>query len=501
MSQGRRKGVEPELFIPAKGVYAHIPKQHFYQQLAAVLDLSFLYELTKPLYADGMGRPSLDPVVFFKCLLVGFFEGIEYFTELEFRLADSLLVRQFIGYSLAERTPDESTLRKTYGRMPVEAFERVGAEVREVCTKHGLLRGRALGTDSTLVDANAGLGSLRHRELGCSFKQYMAALRKQLAEEQGEEASSEKPPARRVRNQDWVSQTDPEARLVQHRDGRTHLGYRLDATVDLETGVIVQAGAELGEVSDQVDCLQRVDEAAAALAEQELAAQVVVADKGHHSGENLAGLAERGAVALIASPGRPAAAEGFRQEDFQVGGAGEYLTCPAGERLPGRVKTDRTGTRCYQAPGRVCRACPHFGVCTKSKAGRKVRLSEHAALMEANWQRIRSEAARPVVRIRGQRGEAPFAYMKGFGGLRRLAGRGLDYATKRVLVAAMGWNLLLVIKKLDREGHTGGLVLLRRLLSALWGLIQALLRPWGQSTSVPPPNQPVSPVSPACLQN
>src|SRR5207237_4236632 len=110
-------------------------------------------------------------------------------------------------------------------------------------------------------------------------------------------ASSPKAPDRKrsgkASNQEWQSTTDPEARVMQHSDGHTHLSYRVDTTVDLETGVIVAAGAELANVSDQADFLGRVDEVDATLADRGLELQAVVADKGHHSGENLAGLAER----------------------------------------------------------------------------------------------------------------------------------------------------------------------------------------------------------------
>src|SRR5665647_3950283 len=154
MSQGTKQKPEPTLFIITSEVYEHIPKAHFYEQLDQLLNLSFVYELTRPLYAHKIGRPSLDPVVFFKCMLVGFFENVVYDTELEFRIADSLLLRKFLGYSLTERTPDESTLRKTRQKMPEEAFSAVFDHVLDVCQRAGLLKGRVIGMDGTLIDAN-----------------------------------------------------------------------------------------------------------------------------------------------------------------------------------------------------------------------------------------------------------------------------------------------------------------------------------------------------------
>ena len=215
MSQGRKGRPEPALFVPAGELYAHIPKNHFYEQLDAVLDLSFVYELTKPLYAEKMGRPSLDPVIFFKCMLIGFFENILYDTELEFRIADSLMFRKFLGYELDERTPDESTLRKTRQKMPQEAFGAVFGYVLDVCQREGLLRGRAVGTDSSLVDANASMDSLRHKELGCSYEEYMLALRRQDAPDATREEAVQADKCRKGKasNSDWESATDPQSRV------------------------------------------------------------------------------------------------------------------------------------------------------------------------------------------------------------------------------------------------------------------------------------------------
>jgi transposase len=444
MSQGHKQPPEPALFIEAIALYRHIPQGHFYERLAQVLDLSFVYRLTAPLYAARLGRPSLDPVVFFKCMLVGFFENIVADTQLEYRIADSLTLRRFLGYSLEERTPDESTLRKTRQRMPEEAFREVFSRVLDQCQAAGLLKGRAVGTDSTLVDANASMDSLRHKTLGCTYEEYIVALRRQdqpTATREEAAAQDRKRGHGKASNQEWESPTDPEARVMQHADGHTHLSYRVDTTVDLETGVIVTAGAEWANVSDQSDFLLRVDEAEETLAERGLTLQAVVADKGHHSGENLAGLEERRLVGLISSPNTSRGEPGFRREDFTYDAERDLFVCPTGVALR-RRQMPEGAARQYQARGRDCRACPHFGVCTKSKTGRSVSVPVHEELIQANRERVRTPEWRPLLQIRRQRGEGPFGYFKQFGGLRRFMGRGLEYAAKKTLIAAVGWSLL-----------------------------------------------------------
>ena len=476
MSQGRKEKPEALLFVPAGELYAHIPKRHFYEQLDSVVGLSFVYELTKPLYAEKMGRPSLDPVIFFKCMLIGFFENIIYDTELEFRIADSLMFRRFLGYSLEERTPDESTLRKTRQRMPEEAFGIVFDYVLDVCREHGLLRGRAMGTDSTLVDANASMDSLRHKELGCSYEEYVLALRRQDNPDasRDEAAQADKNRKGKASNADWESATDPESRIMQHSDGHTHLSYKVDTTVDLETGVIVSAGADFGNVSDQSDCLARVDEAKEVLKSRGLSPVTVVGDKGHHSGENLAGIEERGLIPLISSPNHNSGKPGFRREDFNYDADSDTLICPAGQILTLSAKKD-PHARHYKGKGSVCRSCPNFGVCTMDKRGRTVMVSVYEAQVRANRERVHSDEARPLMQIRRQRGEAPFGYFKQFGGLRRLAGRGLAHAVKKTLIAALGWNLLLLVKSLMRQAPYGPIADLIRIIVAFLSRLEAAI--------------------------
>jgi len=450
MSQGTKSQTAPSLFIPTPDLYAHIPKRHFYEQLAQVLDLTFVRALTAGLYAPRMGRPSLDPVVFFKCMLVAFFENIIYDTELEFRIADSLVIRKFLGYGLAEQTPDESTLRKTRQAMPEEVFRAVFAHALARCREHGLIRGRALGTDSSYVDANASLDSLVHKELGCSYEDFMLAVRRQDAPELSlvEAQRKDREAHLSLDNASWVSRTDADARVRQHRDGHTHLSYAVDTVVDLETGVVLQAAAEPADLGDTGTVLDRVEEACSTLAELgvETSPLVLVADKGHDDGEVLQELDDRGLIPLISSKRTPQGAPGFRHEDFSYDTASDTYTCPAGHLLTRRP--DQPKGVVYRMRGTtVCRACSHFGVCTTAGKGRSLLIHRQAEALIANRERVHTPEARALLLARKTRGEAPFGYFKQFGGLRRISGRGLDCADKKVLIAAAGWNLLLVIKR------------------------------------------------------
>jgi len=203
----------------------------------------------------------------------------------------------------------------------------------------------------------------------------------------------------------------------------------------------------------------------------------VAADKLHHNGENLAGLEERGLVGLVASPNTARGQPGFRREDFRYDPERDRFICPAGVLLR-RRQTPAGSAPQYQARGRDCRACPHFGVCTKSKSGRSLSVPLHEELIAANRERVHAPELRPLLQIRRQRGEAPFGYFKQFGGLRRLAGRGLSYATKKTLIGAVGWNLLRLLSpraatpeaSSPSRRRTGWAAAMRHRFRRLWSL-------------------------------
>jgi len=447
--QGNKPPLEPQMFVYGDP-YAHLPRSGFYQALEGYLDLEWVREATTGLYADGIGRPSIDPVVFVKLMLVAYFENIVTDSELEFRAADSLTVRRFLGYSLEEQTPERTTILKTRQRWPIEVFEAIFTRVLEQLAEHGLLKGKHLGTDTVLVDANASMKSLRHRELGCTYSEFVKALYAQdgqaLSASQVAARDAQRP--KKGSNQDWVSATDPDAAVAVHRDGHTALSYRLDATVDLETGVMVQVGVQPGDVRDSVDLGVRVEEVKANLEEVGIAPQTLTADRGHHSEENVAEVEAQGIAPIIRQQtgGRRT---GISAEQFTyLAQTDEYL-CPAGQRLRRLSHTPREGWVRYQARGKVCRACPHFGVCTTSKSGRILQRSVHQEAADRNRERVHSDEGRALLGKHRHRAEVPWAYAKAYGGLGRLSTRGLTNATKKALVQGIGWNVMRLVAHLS----------------------------------------------------
>jgi transposase len=403
---------------------------------------------TAGLYANGVGRPSLDPVVFVKLMLVAYFENAVGDSELAFRIADSLTVRRFLGYGLDEVTPERTTILKTRQRWPEEVFGAIFVRVLEQLAEHGLVKGEHLGTDTLLVDANASLDSLRHRELGCSYAEFVKALYAQDGQlaSAGDIAAKDANRLGKASNAEWVSTTDPDTAIAVHPDGHTALSYRLDATTDLETGAVVQIGLASGNVRDSVDLPQRLEETKETLTQVGLTPSVLTADRGHHSEENLVEVEAAGVTPIIRAPavrGVP----GFKVSDFVYESETDQYQCPAGQPLH-RKGTSHHGKVRYQARGSVCRGCEHFGVCTKAQHGRAIDHSLHAAEVAANRERVHSELGRELLGKHRQRAEGPWSYAKLYGGLARMNTRGGSAAMRKALIQGIGWNVMKLIAHL-----------------------------------------------------
>ena len=481
--QGRKAPPEESLFI-YQDPYRELPRSGFYGALEQHLDLRWVREATRGLYAEGVGRPSLDPVVFVKLMLVSYFENVVTDSELAFRAADSLTIRRFLGYGLEERTPERTTILKCRQRWPEEMFAMIFRRVLEQLAGVGLVKGEHLGTDTVLIDANAAMDSLRHREFGVRYEEFVRALYSQEEASASEAAAKDAHRPRKGSNTEWVSGTDPEAAVAVHPDGHTGLSYRLDATVDLETGAVVQIGAEPGNVRDNVDMPQRLEEAKANLEALGLTPESVTADRGHHSQENVVELEAMGIDPIIRARAQAGPA-GFREQDFQYRVEEDVYVCPAGQRLTRRCSA-ADGRVHYRGSADSCQQCEHFGVCTKSAQGRTIVRAAPCEEVERNRERVHSVEGGYLLGQHRQRAEGPWSYAKLYGGLARMGPRGLANAIKKALVQGIGWNIMKLIAHLTglrprgrseaAPARLGGLGAALALLCTLFAAICSL---WG----------------------
>jgi transposase len=414
MSMKRKKPRQDQMWVPTVEL-AQSPGHPFYRRLNQLLGKHgfdpYVESRCEKFYAARMGRPSIPPGVYFRMLLVGFFEGLDSERGIAWRCADSLSLREFLGYGPGEATPDHTTLSVIRRRIDVETHQEVFGWVLDLLAQQGLLKGKTVGVDATTLEANAALRSIVRRDTGQSYEGYLQELgqasgiktptRKDIAK-------LDKKRPRKGSNEEWEHPKDPEARITKMKDGRTHLAHMAEHAVDMETTAIVAVTVQGADRGDTQTIHRTVTEACENLREIQDAGhnvevvQELVADKGYHSNEVMASLEEVGIRSYVSEPDR--------------------------------------GRRRW-----------------KNKAPDQRRVY-------GNRRRIRGERGKRLLRERGEKLERSFAHSYETGGMRRLYLRGQENILKRLLVHTAGFNLALVMRTLfgvgkPRAWAASGLVL------------------------------------------
>ncbi len=290
MSLGRRQAQQTDLFL-ATADLATGPGHPFYTRLNQVLAEAgfdaYVEELCAPFYKEG-GRPGIPPGVYFRMLLVGYFEGLDSQRGIAWRCADSLALRAFLGVRLTEATPVHASMTIIRQRLPGRVFDAVFRWVLALLKDKAVLRGWTLGVDATTLEANAAMKTIVRKDTGVDWREYL----RELARAEGMENPSEedlrrldrKRSDKKVSNREWQSRTDPDSRITKMKDGRTHLAYKAEHAVDLESEAIVGAVVTFADRSDPETAPLSVTVAQAnlVLAGSPGAVQEVVMDKGYH---------------------------------------------------------------------------------------------------------------------------------------------------------------------------------------------------------------------------
>jgi transposase len=428
MAMGRRKQRQEALFVMAEG----LPKSAghpFYQKLNALLAEAefdrWIERRCQPYYeqAEQRGQPSIPPGVYFRMLLVGYFEGIDSQRGIAWRCADSLSLRQFLGIPLDEGTPDPKTLSNTRRRLPEEVFDEVFQFVLRIAAEKKLLSGHTVGVDSTLLEANAAMKSIVRRDSGEDWKQFVARLMREegAIKEQHEPTDEEirrfdqRRKDKKVSNDDWVSSSDPESRITQLKDGRTHLAYKAEHVVDLQSDVILAAEIYQADQADTQTLVDSAMEAQVNLQQAGVRTEIVeiVADKGYHAAATLQ------------------LAEGLNFRTY----------------IPERQQRHRS--RWTGKPPELKRA------------------------VYANHRRLQRSKSRKLQRLRSELCERTFAHVCDSGGMRRSWLRSMVDVNKRYLIAAAAHNLGRILRNLFGIGKPRTL----QGLAALAALVQ-LLQQW-----------------------
>jgi transposase len=309
------KSVQPEFWIAAAQV-TKPAKSVFYAKLEETLE-SFGFPgkvrtLCAPAYqSGGAGRPGIDPVVFLKMMMVGFFENLPSERAIAARCDDSIAIRQFLHYDLTEATPDHSSLSVIRQRLGGPVYEQVFTLVLSALSEHGLLRGKNLGIDSSVLEANASLRGLVNRNTGEAYWAYVKRLASESGVDPKDSAAVRKFDRKRPKkmsNQEWENPHDPDAKIGPKKDGATDMIYKPETVVDLDSGAIVGAEILPGHQADHLEASTHILEAQLTInaargeAAEELTVETSTADKGYFEVSQLQALQHEQIKTVICDP-------------------------------------------------------------------------------------------------------------------------------------------------------------------------------------------------------
>src|SRR5215207_9323022 len=405
-----------------------VPYDHFYRRLEAQLDLSFVRDLVGPLYANG-GRPSVDPVVFFKLQLIMFFEDLRSERQLMRAVADRLSLRWYLGYDLFEPLPDHSSLTRIRERFGLEVFRRFFERIVEECFDAGLVWGEELYFDATKVEANASMESRVPRfaaqaHLGELFGGEGAA-ETEVADETSvphaaadlralPAASDSGLRAKNAKRDDWISKdgkpdrtivrngyrrksdyelspTDPDASLMQHKRGATRMGYHAHYVVDGGKARVILSAlvtpADVTENQPMLDLLFRT------VFRWRARVRRVTGDAKYGTKEIIAAVEKAAIRAYVSMADFEGRSPYYGSSSFAYDAEQDLYRCPQGESLHLYTHSYTERLKRYRANAESCNACPLKPECTPGSNGRVLMRSFDEDILE---------------RVKAYRGTAPY---------------------------------------------------------------------------------------------
>lgn len=466
----------------------HIPEDNFYRRLKGVLDLTYLYDLTKDYYGH-CGQKSIDPVVFFKLCLVGYLENLISDRKLIDHCSMRMDILYFLDYDIDQPLPWFSTLSRTRRLFPEEVFEKVFEDILSKCIKSGMVGGHTQAIDSAPVKANASMDSLElkipEEDLESYLRKYhhiskgdrdYSPKRKSKEDKSDEDqrkitANKQELKAIETRTKGWsikqdqrpgsgnknskytsnkthYSPTDPDARISVKPGKARKLNYLSQMAVDTESHVITDIQAYHADGKDNQQLQDISNRLKLRLWKQGFYWKRILADTGYSSGENYAYLEEKGIESYIPPHGTyKGGPEGFTYNE-----EGDYFTCPQGKTIPYTKDflDHRTQTKKkeYRASKKICKGCPIRSDCLgKTVQEKRISLTAYRAEYERNNARVRSEKGKYLKKKRSSTVEPVFGVLTQYLGMRKINTRGLSSANKCMHLAATAYNLKKLLKE------------------------------------------------------
>jgi len=453
--QGKKELVPKMLYTVS--LQELVPKDNFYRRLNQNLDLHFLRAATAQYYG-GEGQESIDPIVFFKILIVGYLNNINSDRRLIEHCADSLGIRLFLAYDIDEDLPWHSTISRTRQLYGEEVFLSLFQKVLSQCVAKGMVRGKRQAIDSAFIKANASMDSLLEKEVATDAADYARELNEQSEYHVSSPQQIAQPELRlpkptdehgdlirgsHLSNQTHYSATDPDARISIKPGKVRRLNYFGQIAVDDAHHVITGAMADHASKRDS-DCLPDIlGQTIANLAGNDIQTDQITADTGYSSGSALRYCEQNNIDAYIPNLGQYKS----EREGFIYNLEKDQYECQRGNKailIFKRIQEGKDNTRrVYRSSQKVCKDCPlRESCCGKSIKNKEINHSVDKEFYDRMHAKLsKGNTAREMSRIRSRTVEPVLGTLINYRSMSRVNTKGLALANKHVLMAALSYNL------------------------------------------------------------
>ncbi len=475
-----RKSFEEKLFTNFQ-LSDRVPVDNFYRQLKETLDLRFLRKTTAHYYGSE-GQESIDPIVFFKLILVGYLENLGSDRRIITTASMRLDILFFIGYNLDEPLPWHSTLSRTRQLYGEDVFKELFKKVLKMCIEKGMVSGRRQAVDSALIKANASMDSIAEKEILQDAEafvdelaandedtpQKVTAYKKKRVEEHHrwkekayhgmpatrsakfkEEHSDDDNRPRFLSNHTHYSTTDKDARIAVKPGKPRQFNYLAQTCVDTEHHVITHIHAYHADKKDS-QCLPDIIKGLKQnLAPEGLIVEQILADTGYSSGVALKALEQNGITGYIPNFGQYK----HEREGFTYHKEGDYYLCTQNKKLVFKKIKDNNGyaMREYRSSRKDCASCKLRSTCIGKSFEKSIRQTADKPYYDKMHERLKSSYARRMKKLRQSTVEPVLGTLINFLAMKRVNTRGIQLANKCMMMAAIAYNLKKMMKfKINR---------------------------------------------------
>jgi transposase len=405
---------QPQLFVYVN-LEALIPKHHILRKIDKVFDLAFVRKLTSQYYCHNNGRPSIDPELFFRMVMVGFLFGIKHDRKLCEEITCNIAYRWYCKLNLDDPVPDHSSLSKIRDRYGAVVFEKFFDQVVNICKANGLVKGESVITDSSLVEANASLDSMKAKDQEQALEESNAFQNRK---------KTDKMPQVKLSNKSHISNTDPESSLAKKEGKPRGLRYKIHSSIDADSRVILDSNITTGACHDTVVYLERLKYIQN---KYHLNIKEVIADRGYGAIENIKSLNSQRIVTYIPlfSSRSGSAEPKLKAMGFYYDKDNNLYICPNGKKMQSRKHGDILG---YRLPGNICKTCPQIHSCIaydKNKNHSLVYRNPNQEFFERELKRMKEPIFNDKLKERMWKIEGIFAEAKNNHLLSRARYRGL----------------------------------------------------------------------------